>query len=62
MTPEEQDALIRKVHRLEMAIVRTFRELDPSTMIDTNSPLNELCDLPFMLRNQLRMLVLEDAR
>ncbi|MBF2715693.1 hypothetical protein [Agrobacterium vitis] len=62
MTPQEQDAMFRENHRLKMAIVLTFREINSSTMIDTNSPLNELCELPFMLRNQLRMLVLEDAR
>ncbi|MUO77655.1 hypothetical protein GOZ78_01900 [Agrobacterium vitis] len=62
MTPQEQDALIRENYTLKMALVRTFREIDPCTMIDTNTPIKELCDLPFTLRNQLRLLTLEVAR
>ncbi|MBB4005832.1 hypothetical protein [Allorhizobium taibaishanense] len=58
MTEQEQDALIRKCHRLEMIIVRAFRELDPSSDVDTHSDIEVLSSLPFTIRNQLRLLTL----
>ncbi|MGV2188797.1 hypothetical protein ACQZ4Q_08275 [Agrobacterium vitis] len=62
MTPQEQDALIRKCHRLEMIIVRTFLELDPCSDVDTSSDIDVLATLPGTVRNQLRLIGMELAR
>ncbi|TWD58133.1 hypothetical protein FB480_101888 [Agrobacterium vitis] len=62
MSPQETDALIRENHRLRMIIMRAFRELDPSSAIDTHSDTASLGTLPFIVRAQLRLCGREAAQ